>query len=159
MRARSMNIHQQEDFALSVSRRSFLRQSAYGLGGLAFGCLAAGEARADTKEAVWDSKGVILKPQDPVRAKRIIHLCMAGGPSAFETFDHKPKLNELHGQPFPTSLTKGQQLAQLQGSTLKVFGSKANLKKYGKSGQEIADYFPNIGGIADEICIVRSMIT
>src|SRR5580658_3366681 len=148
-----------EDFALSVSRRSFLRQSAYGLGGLAFGCLASQEVRADANGAVWDSKGVILKPQYPVRAKRIIHLCMAGGPSAFETLDHKPKLNELHGQPFPVSLTKGQQLAQLQGSTLKVFGSKANFKKYGKSEQEIADYFPNIGGIADEICIVRSMIT
>ncbi len=155
-----MNIEfDSENFALDVNRRSFLRNSAYGLGGIALSNLFGQAAGADTSAPRWDSRGVILKPQCPVRAKRIIHLCMAGGPSAFETFDHKPKLNELHGQPFPTSLTKGQQLAQLQGSTLKVFGSKANFKKWGKSGQEISDYFPNIGGIADDICIIKSMVT
>jgi len=149
----------EDSFAQSISRRSFLQQSAYGLGGLAFGCLAQSQALADAKQGVWDGKGVILKPQYPVRAKRIIHLCMAGGPSAFETLDYKPKLNELHGKPFPVSLTKGQQLAQLQGSQLLCFGSKAKFRKWGKSGQEISEYFPHIGGIADDICIIRSMIT
>jgi hypothetical protein len=58
----------------------------------------------------------------PVKAKRVIFLCMAGGPSQFETFDWKPKLKDLHGQPFPESFTKGQQLAQLQGTVLKARG-------------------------------------
>jgi hypothetical protein len=94
-----------------------------------------------------------------VRAKRIIHLCMAGGPSHLETFDNKPLLRKMHGQPMPASLTSGQQLAQLQGAQLKVFGGTAEFKKWGQSGQEITEIFPHIGGIADEICIVRSMVT
>ena len=147
----------EEEFARRISRRSFLQQSAYGLGGIALGSIA-GPAMADAQKS-WTGNGAILKPQFPVKAKRIIHLCMAGGPSAFETLDYKPKLNELHGQPFPQSLTKGQQLAQLQGSVLKCFGSKATFQKWGKSGQEISTYFPHIGGVADDICILRSMIT
>jgi Protein of unknown function (DUF1501) len=151
------SVESEEEFVRRISRRSFLQQSAYGLGGLALGTLA-GPAFADAQKG-WAGTGAILKPQFPVKARRIIHLCMAGGPSAFETLDYKPKLNELHGQPFPTSLTNGQQLAQLQGSVLKCFGSKAQFQKWGKSGQEISTYFPHIGGIADDICIVRSMIT
>src|SRR6266481_2395975 len=87
----------------------------------------------------------------PMRAKRVIHLCMAGGPSHLETFDPKPELNRLNGQPFPDSFTKGQQLAQLQNTQLKARGSFVAFKKYGSSGQEISDLFPNIGAIADDI--------
>src|SRR5206468_3609462 len=57
------------------------------------------------------------------------------------------------------SLTKGQQLAQLQNAQLIAFGPKVGFKKWGKSGQEIAEIFPHIGGVADEICIIRSMVT
>ena len=60
--------------------------------------------------------GVVNPPHFPIKAKRVIHLCMAGGPSQFESFDYKPKLKELHGKPFPESFTKGQQLAQLQNT-------------------------------------------
>ena len=143
----------------SLCRRAFLKHSAYGLGGIALGFLAGAEAHAQSAPARTASRGVIRAPQFPVRAKRIIHLCMAGGPSHLETFDNKPLLRKMHGQPFPASLTKGQQLAQLQGAQLKVFGSVAEFKKWGKSGQEITELFPHIGGIADDICIVRSMVT
>jgi hypothetical protein len=84
---------------------------------------------------------------------------MAGGPSQVESFDPKPELKKLDGQPFPESLTKGQQLAQLQGTVLKARGSFVDFKKHGRSGQEISDLFPHIAGIADDICIVRSMVT
>jgi hypothetical protein len=84
---------------------------------------------------------------------------MAGGPSQFETFDFKPKLKALHGQPFPESFTRGQQLAQLQNAVLKARGPSFDFRKYGKSGQEICTLFPKIGGIADDIAIVRSMQT
>jgi hypothetical protein len=84
---------------------------------------------------------------------------MAGGPSQFETFDWKPALRKIHGQPFPESLTQGQQLAQLQNMKLVARGSFANFKKCGKSGQEISEVLPHIGSIADDICIVRSMVT
>jgi len=93
------------------------------------------------------------------RAKRVIYLYQAGGPSHFETFDNKPKLGQMHGKPMPESFTKGQPIAQLQGAKLKCFGPQYPFKKYGKSGQEICELFPHIGSVADEICIIRSMQT
>jgi hypothetical protein len=148
-----------ERFAESISRRAFLRQSAYGLGSLAFGLLAGDSALAQPPSSPNGWRGVLHTPSYPVRARRIIHLCMAGGPSHLETLDNKPMLRKMHGQPFPESLTKGQQLAQLQNTALKVFGSVTNFQRWGKSGQEIADVFPNLGGVADEMCILRSMVT
>jgi hypothetical protein len=84
---------------------------------------------------------------------------MAGGPSQFESFDPKPALDKLHGQAFPESYTAGQQLAQLQGRELIARGSFTKFKKYGQSGLEVSDLFPHIGSIADEICVIRSMVT
>jgi hypothetical protein len=146
-------------FLERISRRAFLRESAYGLGAIALGSLAgsAGFASVPPKDDRW--RGVVAHPHFPIRAKRIIHLCMAGGPSHVDTFDPKPLLTKLHGQPFPESLTKGQQLAQLQHATLKVLGSNAKFKKWGRSGQEFTELFPEMGSIADDICIVRSMVT
>lgn len=140
-------------FQQSVHRRAFLTQSAYGLGGMA---LASMIQQAPAAEH-WS--GVIRQPHAPIRARRIIHLCMAGGPSHLETLDWKPELRKLDGKPFPDSFTKGQQLAQLQGAVLKARGPICDFKKWGKSGHEIAELFPHIGGIADEICVVKSMQT
>ena len=101
--------------ALNVNRRAFLTQSAYGLGGMAMAGLAP--------QAMGGVAGAMLRPHTPVKAKRVIFLCMAGGPSHLETFDWKPKLKELDGKAFPESFTKGQQLAQLQGAELKARGA------------------------------------
>ncbi len=146
------------EFARRVSRRSFLQQSACGLGGIAFGALAA-DANAAPAGAADRGAGTPAPMHFPARARRIIHLCMAGGPSAFETLDHKPLLREHHGKPFPASLTQGQQLAQLQGATLIARGPAFPFRRFGRSGQEICDQFPHIGGVADQICIIRSMVT
>ncbi len=150
-----------EKFSRSINRRTFLGQAAYGLGGIALACLLdpgiVRAAEAAVSEGRW--RGVINPPHFPIRAKRIIHLCMAGGPSHLESFDYKPKLKELEGKPFPESFTKGQQLAQLQNTELKARGSFVDFKKHGLSGQEISGLFPHIAEIADDICIVRSMHT
>src|SRR5207302_4300648 len=113
----------------------FLRQST--VGGLALASLL-GRAR-----------GAALPPHFPAKAKRVIHLCMAGGPSQLESLDYKPELKKLDGQPFPESFSKGQQLAQLQGSVLKARGPFCAFRKWGKSGLEMSDLFPHIGSIAD----------
>jgi hypothetical protein len=84
---------------------------------------------------------------------------MAGGPSHLETLDYKPRLAELHGKPMPESLTKGQQIAQLQDHKLTCFGPQFPFQRFGRSGQEISSVLPNIGGLADDICIIRSMHT
>jgi uncharacterized protein (DUF1501 family) len=105
------------------------------------------------------SRGVVNPLHLAPKAKRIIFLTMAGGPSHLETLDYKPKLAEMHGQPMPESFTKGQPIAQLQGKELKCFGPQHAFKKFGQSGQEICEIFPHFGTIADEICIIRSMRT
>jgi Protein of unknown function (DUF1501) len=131
-----------EQFSRSIARRSFLKASGAGLGALALNQLATA-----------------ARPHRFAKVKRVIHLCMAGGPSQFESFDWKPELKRLHDQPFPESFTKGQQLAQLQNTVLKARGPFTEFKKYGRSGQEISNLFPHTAGIADDICIIRSMVT
>src|SRR6476661_263464 len=132
-----------EKFQLGINRRSFLERSAYGLGGIALASLLGPKAlaaeSASPREGHW--KGIINPSHFPVRAKRIIHLCMAGGPSHLESFDFKPELKRIHGQPFPASFTNGQQLAQLQNTELKALGPVVEFRKHGKSGQEISDLF------------------
>jgi hypothetical protein len=102
-------------------------------------------------------KGAVEPLHFPAKAKRVIFLYQAGGPSHFETFDPKPKLREMHSKPMPESFTKGQQIAQLQGKPLVCFGPQFDFKRFGKSGQELCELFPQIGSVADDVCIVRSM--
>src|ERR1051325_5182071 len=149
----------EQQFALSINRRTFLSRSAYGLGGLALASLLNPELLKAAEKVAAAPRGIIHPLHFPQKVKRVIHLCMAGGPSHLETFDYKPKLKELHGKPFPESFTKGQQLAQLQNTELKARGPFVEFRKHGKSGQEISNLFPHIAELADDICIVRSMHT
>jgi len=143
---------------LLQTRRSFLRQSALGIGPLALMSMLSGNASSqDGSPAI--TEGVLHKLHYPQKVKRVIHLCMAGGPSHLETFDEKPKLKEMHGQPMPESLTKGQQIAQLQGRELKCFGPQFDFQSFGESGQRLCSLFPNMGSVADDLCIIRSMYT
>src|SRR5262249_33477456 len=79
------------------------------------------------------------------------------GPSHLETFDPKPELAKLDGQPMPESFTRGQPIAQLQGAKLLCFGPQMKFARHGKSGQQISELFPHMATIADEMCIIRSM--
>ncbi|HEY3741343.1 MAG TPA: DUF1501 domain-containing protein [Bryobacteraceae bacterium] len=140
-----------------LCRRSFLRAGFGGLGMLALNSLLTPKAFATA--AITTSKGVVNPLHHPATAKRVIFLYQAGGPSHLETFDYKPQLAKLNGQPMPASLTNGQQIAQLQGKPLVCFGPTHDFKRYGKNGELICDLFPHIGGIVDDLCIVRSMTT
>jgi hypothetical protein len=153
-----------EQWKLQQSRRTFLGRTVTGLGSIALASLmspgrilAAGKASAEKPDGKW--RGVVNPPHFAPKAKRVIFLCMAGGPSHLETFDYKPRLAELHGQPMPESFTKGQQIAQLQGQMLKCFAPQFPFQRFGKSGQEISTILPHISKIADDICIIRSMHT
>jgi len=103
--------------------------------------------------------GILGKLPLPQRAKRVIWLTMAGGPSQFELYDYRPKLAEMDGKPMPESLTRGQQLAQLQGQKLVCLGPQAKFQKYGQNGTELSTLLPHIGSVIDDICLVRSMTT
>ena len=134
----------------AINRRAFLAGSGLSLGSAALNLLLAESGQAGAKPAY-------LLPK--AKAKRVIFLCMAGGPSHLETFDYKPKLDEMNGQPMPDSFTKGQPIAQLQGQKLKVQGHLTKFKKYGQSGQYVSDFLPWTAKMVDDIAIVRSMVT
>ncbi|MBL9161800.1 MAG: DUF1501 domain-containing protein [Planctomycetaceae bacterium] len=149
-----------------VDRRTFVGRTSLGLGAMALAGLMqrnVGAVRvqqqSSTAEPGRESRGLVDPLHFAPKAKRVIFLCMAGGPSQFETFDEKPKLAELHGQPMPESYTKGQPIAQLQGSALLALRPLAKFQRHGQSGQQISELLPQIGEIADDICIIRSMQT
>jgi hypothetical protein len=140
----------------TLARRAFLGRSAAGLGGVALGSLL-GRCAAAAVADKWP--GVISPLHHPARIKRVIWLTMAGGPSHLETFDNKPELAKQHGNPFPESLTKGQQIAQLQGQKLNCFAPQLPFRKYGESGMEMIELFEQLGSVSDEICLIHSMTT
>ena len=124
-------------FQNELKRRTFLRHGVTGLGLVALNALldpsllSAAEAGADGDKT---SLGAINPLHFAPKAKRIIYLYQAGGPSHLETFDYKPALAKLDGQAMPESFTKGQQLAQLQGKQLKCFAPQFGFKRFGSNG-------------------------
>ena len=138
-----------------LTRRAILGRGAQGLGTIALASLVS----PSLLSAAAPTSGVLTGSTIAQTAKRVIWLTMAGGPSQFETFDYKPKLAEFDGKPMPESMTKGQQLAQLQGQKLVCLGPLFPFKKFGECQTEISSLFPHIGSIADDICVVRSMTT
>jgi hypothetical protein len=135
----------------ALTRRAFLGKTAQGVGGVALASLLG--------PAASGAPGVLSRLPLPQKAKRVIWLSMAGGPSHLETFDPKPKLAEMHGQPMPESFTKGQQLAQLQGQKLTCFGPQHKFAKFGRNQTEICELFPQLGSVIDDVCLIRSMTT
>ena len=144
---------------LSLTRRTFLRDTAAGMGMAALGSMLPASAPAQEGVGLEPWRGVVRPLHLVPRARRVIYLYMAGGPSHLESFDYKPELARRHGQPMPESVTRGQPIAQLQGAQLVCFGPQHRFRKYGQSGQEIAEIFPRLGSVADDICIIRSMRT
>ena len=147
----------------TLHRRSFLGRA--GLGTFALSQLLRGERPAaadelvdpDTVKGPW--RGVARPLHHAPKVKRVIQLYMAGGPSHLETFDYKPVLAKLDGQPTPESYTKGQPIAQLQGRELKCLGPQAKFIKCPKSGVEMSEFFPHLSTVADQLCVIRSLKT
>ena len=136
----------------SIFRRSFIGNTGRGLGTVALASLLG-------RTNVEAAPGVLNSLPLPQKAKRVIWLTMAGGPSQLELFDYKPKLAEMDGKDMPESFTNGQQLAQLQGKKLICKGPQFKFLKHGKNDTELSELLPHIGSIADDICIIRSMTT
>ncbi len=134
------------------TRRAFLGRASMGLGSMALASLMR-------RSLPGIQPGTSGFPNGPAKVKRVIFLCMAGGPAHLELLDYKPELAKRSGEPMPESFTKGQQIAQLQGKELRILGPQHPFRHYGESGQHMTTLLPQIGGIADDICIVRSMQT
>ncbi len=129
-----------------------LRNSACGIGQIALAAMLANGTRASS--VALDNPLTAKQPHFPARAKRIIFLFMWGGPSHVDTFDPKPKLNDLDGQPLPSEVT---QRNQSKAGT--ILGSKFRFAQHGQSGLWMSELFPQLATQADRLCVIRSMHT
>ena len=118
-----------EDRSRDICRRTFLGKGVAGLGLLGLNTLLDRTVlSAEQTPAGSASRGVVNPLHHPAKAKRVIFLYQAGGPSHLETWDYKPTLAKMHGKPMPESFTKGQQIAQLQGKKLICFGPQHSFR-------------------------------
>jgi hypothetical protein len=127
-----------------LTRREMLRRCANGFGAIAFAALASSRSTAATG---------LLSPVAP-RARRVIFLYMDGGPSQMDTFDPKPRLNAEHGKPFALKMEPTQ--FNDNGSTL---GCPWPFLPGGESGLPVSDLFPRVRECADDLCVVRSLVS
>ena len=148
----------QEEFRRAITRRHFFGRGAKGLGVLALASLLD-QGLFSAGGTAMQSRGRVNPLHYRPRAKNIIYLFMAGGPSQLDLFDYKPELAQRSGEPMPESFTAGQRIAQLRGMKLTCRGTEFKFQRHGRSGAEISELLPYTAEIADEIAIVRSMQT
>jgi len=144
-----------------MSRRQVLSRFGMGLGGVALADLLGPGAVASAIPAA-QQRGVIgAQLHYRARARRVIYLFMAGGPSQMETFDYKPVLTDRNGEQLPDSVRQGQRLTGMSGnqSSLPLAGSQFGFSRHGTSGTWVSDLLPHTARIVDDLCIVRSMYT
>ena len=137
-----------------LSRREMLRRCGMGFGALALSCLMeeAGLFAAETGET---KPGLRPRPAHfPGRAKSMIMLMQTGGPSNMDLFDYKPELSKRDGQVHDANFETFQ-----QGNTNKLMGAPYPFKRYGQCGMELSELLPHTGSIADNLCLVRSLVT
>lgn len=134
-------------------------------GGAGFGAVALASLMGDRSllAALGDADG---KPADPMaaklphslgKAKNVIFLFMEGGPSHLDLFDYKPLVNKLAGQPLPDSFPRPVTAMGEQNSP--ILESKRSWKQHGQSGLWVSDWMPHVGGVADDLCVIRSCVS
>jgi hypothetical protein len=134
---------------LHQTRRHFFSRCGIGVGSMALSSLMARDAALAPK-----------KTHFPAKAKNVIFLFMAGGPSQLETFEYKPLLTKLNGKPIPESYTKGKRFAFMDSSHRSdLLGPKIGFKQHGQCGAWVSDYLPHTAKIVDDISLVTTCKT
>jgi hypothetical protein len=129
-----------------------------GFGTLALGSLLAEDAAAANGVAVPRASMEPVPPHFPPRAKAVIFLFMAGGPSQLDLFCDKPELRKHHGQSPPKSYLEGKRFAFLKG-TETLLATARTFQRYGQCGQEVSDLLPHHGRIVDDVCWIHGLTT
>ena len=137
---------------MALSRRTFLKGSAGGIGLAALGSVLGSAAFASAPGGA---------PHFKPKAKRIIYLFQSGAPSQLDLFDPKPAMAKLRGQNLPESIRKGQRLTTMTSGqkNFPVAPTIFNFKQHGQSGAWFSELMPHMSAKADEWCVVRSMYT
>ena len=136
-----------------VTRRHFFKGCGVGLGSIALASLLN-----DRTFAASNPQSAIRNLQFPQKAKRVIYLFQAGGPSQLEMFDHKPGLAKYNGKPCPPELLKGQTLAFIKPDAA-LFATQFKFAKHGQSGAEMSEALVHLPKVADQLTIIKSMMT
>jgi hypothetical protein len=148
------------EYGMNINRRHFLSRISLGLGSVALGSLLIPDL---FRGASGGEPGNMLvgSPHFAPKAKRVIYLFQAGGPSQLESFDFKPKLREMWGKELPDSIRRGQRVTGMTASqsSFPLVGSSFDFQQYGQARAWISELFPHTAAIADDICIIRSMHT
>ena len=145
--------------ALNMNRRKFLSGLSVGLGSAALGSLLIPDLfKSSTEDEASFLPGI---PHFAPKAKRVIYLFQNGAPSQLETFDYKPQLVKMMGQDLPESIRGTQRLTGMTANqkTFPLVGSFYKFNQYGESGTWVSEMFPHIGGVADDICVIKTMHT
>ncbi|MEI6537696.1 MAG: DUF1501 domain-containing protein [Verrucomicrobiaceae bacterium] len=144
------------------SRRDFLSRAGNGFGALALSALMRMDARAAVPAVSIDPVNPFLprKPHFAPKAKSVIFLHMVGGPSQVDTFDYKPVLQKLDGQPVPDSIR--QAILKTRHSNVFVdcknlMASPYKFSQHGKSGLWVSELYPNLANHVDDLCFINSM--
>jgi hypothetical protein len=145
--------------AIAETRRHFFSRCGIGVGSLALASLMRDRGQSAPQPKLRNP--LAPKPAHfPAKAKSVIFLFMAGGPSQLDMFEHKPKLTELSGQPIPASFTEGKRFAFMDSSHRNnLLGSKRTFQQYGKNGTWVSDLLPHTAEIVDELTIVKTCQT
>ena len=142
-----------------LNRRHFFSRCSIGLGSLALGSLLKEQGLA-VPEAMMKNPLEPKKTHFPAKAKSVIYLFMAGGPSQLDLFEHKPQLNALNGQPIPESYTAGKRFAFMNSShRSNLLGTRFNFQRHGGSGAWVSDLLPHTASMVDELSIVTTCKT
>jgi len=153
----------QTEIEKTLTRRAFLTRSTTGLGAIALGALLRRDLFGADAALTHSLKPKAALPSlhFAPKAKRVIYLFQSGAPSHIDLFDPKPKLSQMTGEELPPSVRMGQRITGMTAGqkALLCVGSAYPFKRYGRNGVELSERIPNIGGIVDEIAIIRSMFT
>ncbi len=145
------------DEARLATRREFLTTGASGIG-----MLALASVLKQNGLLAQEASATPMRPRTgnfAPKAKSVICFFLEGAPSHIDLFDPKPKLNTMDGEKLPESMLKTVRFAFIQKETVRLMGSKRTFKKHGQCGMELSDLLPNLGQVADDLLLVRSMHT
>jgi len=151
-----MDMKNQEEALKYLTRRALLKNAGYGMGSLALGSMLSENLFGGMLPGGQEIG--LPKPHFAPKAKNVIFLFMAGAPSQLDLLDDKPFLRKHNGEPIPEEIVQGERFAFIKG-TPKLLGSPYEFAPRGQSGQMISNLLPHLHGVADDICIIRSMQT
>src|SRR5689334_14395622 len=142
---------------LNINRRRFLSRLSLGIGSVALGSLLIPDLFSKSEEEI----AMTGLPHFAPKAKRIIYLFQNGAPSQLDLFDYKPMLQQMHGEDLPASIRMGQRLTGMTANQAKfpLAGTVFKFSQHGQAGTWFSELLPHTAGIADDICVIRTIFT